>query len=194
MYYNKLYKKIENKTAVIAVVGLGYVGQPLISQFNLKGFNCLGIDIDKKKIRSLKRKNFTLSHLKKTKNKSNQITYSHKFSAAQDADVIILCLPTPLKKNKTPDMSFIINSLKSLRPYLKKGQAISLESTTYPETTEEVIVPLLKKKNLKFQKIFLLYIHLKEKVLLLILKIINITYLIPQKFALVFQNNVLKLE
>jgi UDP-N-acetyl-D-glucosamine dehydrogenase len=156
VYFNNLYKKIQKKEAVIAVVGLGYVGQPLISQFSSKDFNCLGIDIDKKKINNLKKKSLTSRHINKLKNiqKGKKIVYTSDFSKVKNADIIILCLPTPLKKNKSPDMSFILSSLKSLGPYLNKGQAISLESTTYPETTEEIIVPFLEKKKFDISKNF----------------------------------------
>ena len=160
MYYQALKKKIKQKKAIVAIVGLGYVGMPLLARFYEKGFNTIGIDIDKKKISDFKKKKINSFYFKNLfkKNKSKNLNFTTDFSNAKTADIIILCLPTPLKKNKSPDVSYIKEALKKLAPYLKKGQALSLESTTYPETTEEILVPFLKKLKFKISEdYFLIY-------------------------------------
>ncbi len=160
MYFRALREKIKKKKAIIAVVGLGYVGMPLLAQFYKKGFNTIGIDIDEKKISNLKKneiRSFYFKNLFK-KNKIKNLLFTSNFSNAEKADVIILCLPTPLKKNKSPDVSHIKKALVKLGPFLKKGQALSLESTTYPETTEEILLPFLKKLKFNISKdYFLIY-------------------------------------
>ena len=158
MYYQTLRKKIKKKKAIIAVVGLGYVGMPLLAQFYKKDFNTIGIDIDKKKINKLKNNKINSIYFKNLfkKNKFKNLSLTTDFSYAKNSDVIILCLPTPLKKNKSPDISYIKQALLKLGPYLKKGQALSLESTTYPETTEEILLPFLKKLKFNVSKDFFL--------------------------------------
>ena len=158
MYYQTLRKKIKKKKAIIAVVGLGYVGMPLLAQFYKKDFNTIGIDIDKKKINQLKNNKINSIYFKNLfkKNKFKNLSLTNDFSYAKNSDVIILCLPTPLKKNKSPDISYIKQALLKLGPYLKKGQALSLESTTYPETTEEILLPFLKKLKFNVSKDFFL--------------------------------------
>ena len=112
MYYQVLKEKINNKKSVIAVIGLGYVGLPLLIQFYKKGFNSIGIDIDKKKISNLRRKKIKTFYFKNILKKNNfkNLLFTYDFSQAKNADVIILCLPTPLKKNKTPDISYILEA------------------------------------------------------------------------------------
>ena len=160
MYFRALREKIRKKKAIIAVVGLGYVGMPLLAQFYKKGFSTIGIDIDKKKILNLKKNKIRSFYFKNlfNKNKIKDLIFTSNFSNAKRADVIILCLPTPLKKNKSPDVSYIKKALEKLGPFLRKGQALSLESTTYPETTEEILLPFLKKFKFNISKdYFLIY-------------------------------------
>ena len=107
------------------------MGLELLKSFQKKNFRLIGIDLDKKKIKNLK------------KNKKTQLTTNYE--NVKYADVIIIALPTPLTKSFTPDLSFIKSSLISVKNYLKKGQLISLESTTYPGTSEEIIGKFLKK-------------------------------------------------
>ena len=116
---------------------------PLLAQFYKKGFSTIGIDIDKKKILNLKKNKIRSFYFKNlfNRNKIKDLIFTSNFSNAERADVIILCLPTPLKKNKSPDVSYIKKALEKLGPFLRKGQALSLESTTYPETTEEILLP-----------------------------------------------------
>ncbi len=141
-YFEKLRKKVIQKNAIICIIGLGYVGSGLLKSFHSRGFKTIGIDIDAEKI---KRK-FIKKNLILTKNYQN----------INIADIIIIALPTPLTKNLSPDLSFLRKSLKLMSPYLKKGQLISLESSTYPGTTEEIIGSFLKKKHFNLSKDFFL--------------------------------------
>ena len=140
---------IKNKKAKIGIFGLGYIGLPRAIQFLNAGFEVIGFDKDKSKIKKLKKGNSYLSNVSlKSINKRYKKNFfcTSEFRYVSKIDILILCLPTPLKENLSPDLSYIKNSLKRIFPYLKKNQAISLESTTYPGTTEEVIEILLKKK------------------------------------------------
>ncbi len=145
----KLINKLKTKKFNVCVIGLGYVGLPLVSSFIEAGIEVLGIDIDKKKINLLKNgKSYLQSTNKKTreyffKNKKNLST---NFSIIERCDVIIVCLPTPLKNNtKEPDMSYIFGCAKSLKKYIKKNQIIILESTVYPGATREFTKKLINK-------------------------------------------------
>ena len=143
-FFHDLRGKLKKKNAVICIIGLGYVGLELLENFEKKNFKIIGIDLDKKKIKKIK----------KTKKIKTLITtnYSH----VKDADVIIIALPTPLTKSLTPDLSYIRTSLSSIKKFLKKGQLLSLESTTYPGTTEEIIGEFLKNQKFKLSEDFFL--------------------------------------
>ncbi len=147
--------KISSKKINIAIVGLGYVGLPLFKTLSKKGFKTFGIDTDKKKINSLNQKNKKnpiLNFLKKSKIK-NQI--SNDFSKIKLCDVIIICVPTPLKKNKKPELKYIKSAIGNMFPYLKPHQLLSLESTTFPGTTkQEIINKIENNKNLIIGKNF----------------------------------------
>jgi len=143
-YFESLKTKIKRKNAIICVVGLGYVGFSIIKKFNQAGYKTIGIDKDKNKIK------------KKSKNNKMILTNDYKF--VKLADVIIIALPTPLTKSMTPDLSYIKKSIIKMGKYLKKGQLISLESTTYPGTTEEIIGEFIKKHKFILSKnYFLVY-------------------------------------
>ena len=118
------------------------MGSAIIEKFNNKNFKTIGIDKDKYKFSIL------------PKAKKMKLTSDYKF--VNLADIIIIALPTPLKKNMSPDLSYIISCMQKIKQYLKKGQLISLESTTYPGTTEEIILPILKKRNFTISKNFFL--------------------------------------
>lgn len=161
MYDLKLSSKINSKKCVIGVVGLGYVGLPLVREFTKKKFKVIGIDKDKKKVLSL---NNCKSYIKSISSSEIEEFFKNKFEASfkiesiKRCDVVIYCLPTPLDKNKGPDMSYINDTLEKGSKYLKKGQLLILESTTYPGTTEEYFLPVLKQRNFKVGKnIFLGY-------------------------------------
>ena len=147
-----LKSRITNKTARIALIGLGYVGLPLAVSFAQKGFKVLGIDTNDSRvdrIRNLK------SYIADVTNreigeviKRGYFSVSTDFSLLSQADVIIICVPTPLKHKYTPDISFILSATQSVALYLKRDSLVILESTTYPGTTEEVIKPELEKSGM----------------------------------------------
>ena len=157
---NTLIKKINNKSAVIGILGLGYIGLPLAIRFAEEDFKVIGFDIDSSKIKELKMGKSYIDNIKSSKiskllKKNFEVT--EDFSRSTKADALIVCVPTPLKKKK-PDLSFVISTIKLLQPYLRKNQLLSLESTTYPGTTEEILLPFIKKKKLKIgEDFFLVY-------------------------------------
>ncbi len=156
----KLLNKIKNKKIKIGIVGLGYVGLPLASGFLEKGIMTYGFDKDKKKINFLKKGKSYINYFSSKKIQSmvkKGLFPTRDFSYISNVDVIILCLPTPIKKNKSPEMKYINNSIKSILPFLKKNQTLCLESTTYPGTCEEIILPMLKKKFNVGKEFFLVY-------------------------------------
>ncbi|MFT7553002.1 MAG: UDP-N-acetyl-D-glucosamine dehydrogenase [Rhodothermales bacterium] len=140
-----LLTKIRNKTARIGVVGLGYVGLPLIWTFHREGFQVVGYDIDQSKVDHITAgtsyiKHFGVERMRKL-SASNHCEATTDFSRVPEADVLLLCVPTPLNAHREPDMSYVENTVRTLGPYLREGQLLVLESTTYPGTTEELIVP-----------------------------------------------------
>ena len=144
----------------IAIIGLGYVGLPLALNFG-KSKNCVvyGFDNDNLKLKSILKGKSYLSHINDTeiRNFSSKNYVSKDFSKIRKMDFIILCLPTPLKNNNKPDLSYVKGSLNKIFPYLKKGQALSLESSTYPGTTEEVIIKKLKEKFIIGKNFYVIY-------------------------------------
>jgi UDP-N-acetyl-D-glucosamine dehydrogenase len=142
-------QKIKNKKLIIGIIGLGYVGLPLFIRFSHKGYKVIGLDIDVNKIAKLKKgasyiKHLNFNYLKDTQKKG--CIFTDKFQIVSKIDFLILCLPTPLNKKKEPDMTYIKKTLLQIKPYLRERQVISLESTTYPGTTEELVVSMVSKK------------------------------------------------
>lgn len=154
----QLLKKIQDKSFVVGVVGLGYVGLPLLHCFVEKGFTAIGFDIDATKVDSLKAGKSYIKHIASERVqkavKSGRVTFTANFSDIPKCDAILICVPTPLNKNREPDMFFIVSTCEAIAPHIRKGQLIVLESTTYPGTTEEVMVPILEKSGLKVEKDF----------------------------------------
>lgn len=151
--FEDLKKKLNDKNFVVSIIGLGYVGLPLSLLFAKKGIKTKGIDIDQKKIDYLLKGKTYISHIQnetivKSLN-SGFLSVSSDYQEIKKSNVIILCLPTPLNKFREPNLSYIKNTLLSINPFLEKGQLISLESTTYPGTTEELLTPLINKKQFK---------------------------------------------
>lgn len=150
-YKEILLQKIEDKSATIGVIGLGYVGLPLALEFANKKFNTIGFDIDEKKIPILMQGDSYIKHIPSKKIKSvidsKHFEATSDFSRLNSCDCIIICVPTPLDHHRQPDLSFIENSGKAVAQYLKKGQLITLESSTYPGTTEEILLPLFEEKS-----------------------------------------------
>ncbi|WP_350304109.1 nucleotide sugar dehydrogenase [Photorhabdus viridis] len=158
---NILTDKFDNKTAIIAIVGLGYVGLPLMLRYNDIGFKVIGFDIDKAKTDKLNSGQSYIEHIPAAK--INQAIHSGfeattDFTKITECDAIILCVPTPLNKYREPDISFVINTTEMIKPYLRAGQLLSLESTTYPGTTEEELLPRVEKNGLTVgEDFFLVY-------------------------------------
>jgi UDP-N-acetyl-D-glucosamine dehydrogenase len=149
---NELIRKIQNKSCVIGIVGMGYVGIPLMLRFIAEGYQVIGIDIDQHKVQMLNSGKSYIEHIPDEKlidAKTKGFTATSNFSIASNIDVLILCVPTPLSEHREPDISYIVDTLKFLTPYLKKGQLVSLESTTYPGTTDEVLVPCFENSGFK---------------------------------------------
>ena len=145
---NKILNLIKKKKCVVGVVGLGYVGLDLLITLSKNKIKLIGFDIDIKKIKKIKKNisyiNYIGNEQIKILNKYTKI-YSN-FSKISDCDIIIICLPTPLNKSREPDLSAIKKIIKDINIYLKKGQTVILESTTYPGTTEDIIVKKLENK------------------------------------------------
>ena len=136
----QLLEKIKRKTATIAIVGMGYVGLPLAEAITIRGFKLIGYDIDQQKIQNLKKKKKFLGVDLKKLNKLKNFIPTNNLKLLKLADIIIICLPTPLKKNKNPDLSHINNFFSKYKYFFNYGQAFVLESTTYPGTSLEIII------------------------------------------------------
>ncbi|MDD5435811.1 MAG: nucleotide sugar dehydrogenase [Nitrospira sp.] len=150
---NSIIQKIEKKDAKVGIIGLGYVGLPLALEFCKAGFSVTGIDLDKEKISLIEKGK---SYIEDSTDEEISTAVSNgglkattDFSVLASIDTISICVPTPLGKSKDPDISYIISATKEIKKYLHKGQLIVLESTTYPGTTEEVILPELESTGLK---------------------------------------------
>ena len=149
----ELFKtKIDNRTARVGVVGLGYVGLPLVLLFSEQKFRITGFDIDQKKVEILSKGGSYIVRIPET---DIQAAQERGFSATTDyshvaqMDAIIICVPTPLNDHHEPDLSYIEKTAEAIAPHLQPGQLIVLESTTYPGTTEELLIPILEQKNPK---------------------------------------------
>jgi UDP-N-acetyl-D-glucosamine dehydrogenase len=182
-----LVKKINNRSARVGVIGLGYVGLPLVIEFKVKNFSVTGFDVDQTKIDLLKKGKSYIKHIDisplvgerrgargeglntkvtsnarvsssklKTQNSKLSFTPTTDFSQLKNMDCILICVPTPLNKNREPDMTYVFNTTKTIGQYLRKGQLIILESTTYPGTTDEDMRAILEKSGLKAGKDFYL--------------------------------------
>ena len=155
-----LENKIKNKKSIIGVIGMGYVGLPLVKTFLNKGFGVVGFDIDEKKVLMLNEgksyiKHVTAEELKGFLNK-RKFQATVDFTALGKVDVIIICVPTPLDAHNNPDLSFVLKTTETISKKLRKGQLVILESTTYPGTTEEEVLPRLEAGGLKVGKDFFL--------------------------------------
>ena len=150
--YEVLKKKIARKKAKIAVVGLGYVGLPLAIEFAKKGLQVTGIEVDRDRVERIKQKVSYITDVPTAELRraigNGKFQATCDFGALSHSDVIIICVPTPLKRKTHPDISYIIGAVKQIKKYLRAGQLVVLESTTYPGTTEEVILPLLESSGL----------------------------------------------
>ena len=143
----QMRKRIQNREISVGIIGLGYVGLPLAIRFSEEGFKTIGLDIDTEKIDKLNRGESYIRHIDLEKiinTVKNGFTATNKFNEIANIDVILICVPTPLGPHNEPDLSFIHDTLDTIRPYLRENQLLILESTTYPGTTAEEIVPFVE--------------------------------------------------
>lgn len=148
---NDLIQRIEKKQAFIGIIGLGYVGLPLLLRCCEAGYNVVGFDLSQEKIDDLSEGKSYIEHIpdELIQKCSKNFEATCDFSRASETDVIVMCVPTPLNKYREPDLSFILNTINGLLPYLRKGQLLCLESTTYPGTTDEELAPRIESCGLK---------------------------------------------
>lgn len=156
----KLIDLFETKTARIAIVGLGYVGLPLALRFVEVGFPVIGLDVDSNKIERLRQGKSYIKHISSARVEdaveADRFEATTDFSRAAEADALIICVPTPLNRYREPDLSYVTGTVDSLVPHLRGGQVLSLESTTYPGTTEEELLPRIESRGLVVGKDFFL--------------------------------------
>jgi len=147
----ELKQRINEKKAKVGIIGMGYVGLPLAIKFSEAGFEVYGFDIDEKKIKYLSEGKSYIKHIDDLEIKKilNKFYPTSDFSNLSDVDCIIICVPTPLNKYREPDMTYVFSTAETIARYLRKGQLISLESTTYPGTTDEDLRKILETSGLK---------------------------------------------
>src|SRR5262245_43593139 len=155
-----LEEKIRARSARVGIVGLGYVGLPLAVEFAKAGFNVTGIDISEEKVQRVNAGDSYVGDIPSSTLaplvESGKIRATTDFSAVLELDTINICVPTPLRKTKDPDMSFIVSSCQDIARHFHAGMLVILESTTYPGTTDEVVLPMLTKGGLEVGRDFFL--------------------------------------
>lgn len=147
---NELIAKLNRRTAVVGIVGLGYVGLPLSLRFAEVGYKVMGMDIALGKVERLMRGESYIHHIPSTAvaaARSRRFEASTDYSRAKECDALIICVPTPLTRHREPDLQFVIGTIEALLPHLRAGQIVSLESTTYPGTTEEELKPRIESRG-----------------------------------------------
>lgn len=153
-YKKQLLSKIENKTHIIGIIGLGYVGLPLALEFVHKGIKTIGFDIDETKIPVLNSGKSYIKHIASERIaeavNSGLFEATSNFERIPEVDAIIIAVPTPLNKHREPDLSYVENSAKMAAKYLRAGQLVVLESSTYPGTTDEILLPLMDEASKRF--------------------------------------------
>lgn len=156
-----LAENLRERKAIVAIIGLGYVGLPLMLRYAELDYKVIGFDVDANKVACLNRAESYIEHIPAT---AISAALDRGFEATtdlarlRDADALIICVPTPLNRYREPDLSFVTNTVDALVPFLRKGQVISLESTTYPGTTEEELKPRIESTGLKVgEDVFLVY-------------------------------------
>lgn len=157
---NDLIELITNKKAHVGVIGLGYVGLPLLVEFASKGFQVTGFEVDESKAEQINAGNSYIGDVPSRRLKdvvdARQLRATTDFSHLRECDAIIICVPTPLRKTKEPDVSYILAAAEQIAKNLRRGHLIILESTTYPGTTDEVLLPMFEEKGLQLDEDFLL--------------------------------------
>jgi len=147
---DQLKSKIQQRTARVGIIGLGYVGLPLALLYSEQKFRVTGFDIDQRKVETLAKGGTYIVRITPEEIKAGQkhgFTATSDYSQLSDMDAVIICVPTPLNEYHEPDLSYITDTTHSIAPHLRAGQLVVLESTTYPGTTEEVMIPILEKEN-----------------------------------------------
>jgi UDP-N-acetyl-D-glucosamine dehydrogenase len=156
-----LISRLDQRKATIGIVGLGYVGLPLMLRYVDVGFRVLGLDIDLEKVNKLNRGQSYIEHVPTEAialARSKGFEATADFTRASEPDALIICVPTPLNTYREPDLSFVLNTMDSLVPYMRGGQIVSLESTTYPGTTEEELQPRIESRGFKVgENVFLVF-------------------------------------
>jgi UDP-N-acetyl-D-glucosamine dehydrogenase len=157
----RLKERLDSKAAVIGVLGLGYVGLPLVMRFAAVGYRVIGFDIDPAKVDALSAGRSYIEHISHdsiTTARAGGFEATGDFSRAAEADALIICVPTPLNAHREPDLSYVVGTTESVLPYLRPGQIVSLESTTYPGTTDEELRPRIALRGLEVGKdVFLVF-------------------------------------
>ncbi len=146
----QLKAKIQQREARVGIIGLGYVGLPLALLYSEQKFRVMGFDIDARKVETLANGGSYIYRILPDEiqaAKANGFSATSDYACLTEMDAIIICVPTPLNEYHEPDLSFITDTTHSIAPHLRAGQLVVLESTTYPGTTEEVMVPILEKEN-----------------------------------------------
>jgi UDP-N-acetyl-D-glucosamine dehydrogenase len=155
-----LQKRIKDKKAVVGVVGLGYVGLPLVKAFLKKGFAVIGFDIDRRKVEMLNQGKSYIKHITAAELRpflsTKRFAATTEFARLTDVDAVLICVPTPLDDHRNPDLSFVLNTTETIARHLRKGQLVVLESTTYPGTTDEEMLPILERGGFKAGRDFFL--------------------------------------
>jgi UDP-N-acetyl-D-glucosamine dehydrogenase len=158
--FQKLNDRITDKSAVVGVIGLGYVGLPLINAFMTAGYRTMGFDVDQKKVDSLKAGRSYIKHIQSATIgkwiKEDRFEPTADMARLGEADALLICVPTPLSESRDPDLTYVENTARSIGAALRPGQLVVLESTTYPSTTRDVVLPILKKSGLTSGKDLLL--------------------------------------
>ncbi|MGQ0762883.1 MAG: nucleotide sugar dehydrogenase [Acidobacteriota bacterium] len=160
MIKNELINSIKNQSARVGVIGLGYVGLPLVTEFARGGFNGTGFEVDTEKAAKINGGESYIGDVESSQVKelidNGKLHATTNFDELKDCDAIIICVPTPLRKTKEPDVSYILAAAEEIQKRLRRAQLVILESTTYPGTTDEVLLPMLEATGLKLDEDFLL--------------------------------------
>jgi UDP-N-acetyl-D-glucosamine dehydrogenase len=151
-WYEILKAKLADKSAVVGVCGLGYVGLPLVRAIGGKGFKVLGFDVDDRKVEQINAGKSYIRHIASESIgllvEGGVLQATSDFARVKDADVLLICVPTPLNRHREPDLSFVVSTARSIAAYAQPGQLIILESTTYPGTTDDVVAPIFAEAGL----------------------------------------------
>src|ERR1019366_9642641 len=158
--HSVLSARIQDRSALVGIIGMGYVGLPLMLAATSKKFRVLGFDIDEEKVKRLNLGKSPLKHV--VDNRIAAVRDAQLFEATHDAkrlskvDVVVICVPTPLGHHREPDLSFVVKTTREIARCLRRGQLVVLESTTYPGTTTEIVRPILESTGLKSGRDFFL--------------------------------------